>query len=135
MLQGPEHDLESREVGGSEQVEMEGQVLILDVLPISLAKRLIEGGKVCRQLPDVILAGTPCSNRANSGLDCRACRQNIVDSKVGTQQVQDQRIRHGALTGRIDHRALPMLDTYQSACRKGAHSVPDHATAHPERLA
>src|SRR6266516_1782500 len=110
---------------------MEGQMLILDVLPVSLAKRLLEGGKVCRQLPDVILAGTRCRNRTNPGLDCRACRQNIVDGQVVTQQVQDQRIRHGALTGRIDYRALPMLDTYQSACRKGAHSVPDHATALP----
>jgi hypothetical protein len=116
MLQGPEHDLESGEVGGPEQVEMEGQMLILDVLPVSLAKRLLEGGKVCRQLPDVSLAGTRCRNRANAGLDCRACCHNIVDSKVGTQQVQDQRIRHGALTGRIDYRALPMLDVDQSTC-------------------
>ena len=52
MLQGPEHDLESGEVSGSEQVEMEGQVLILDALPLASLKRLIEGGKVCR--PDIL---------------------------------------------------------------------------------
>ena len=69
---------------------MEGQVLILDVLPVSSLKRLLEGGKVCRQLPDVILAGTLCSHRANPGLDRGACRQNVVDSKVGPQQVQDR---------------------------------------------
>src|SRR6266487_3624761 len=116
MLQGPEHDRECGEVGGPEQVEMEGQVLILDVLPISSVKRLIEGGKICRQLLDVILAGTLCSNRANPGLDRGTCRQDVVDGEVRTQQVQDQCIRHGALPRRIDHRTLPMPDVYQSAC-------------------
>src|SRR5438067_5555913 len=109
MLQGPEHGLKGGEVGGPEQVEMEGQMLVLDALPISSLKRLIEGGKICRQLLDVILAGTRCRNRANPGFDRGACRQYVVDGEVGTQQVQDQRIRHSALTGRIDHRALSML--------------------------
>src|SRR5437868_6715939 len=107
MLQGPEHDLEGREVGGPEQIEMEGQMLILDVLPISPLNRLVEGNKVCRQLLNVILAGTPCSNRADASLDRVARSQDIVDGEVGTQQVQYQCIRHSALPRRINHRALP----------------------------